>query len=102
MKMIAKGCTCKNVFTMPYEKSDVEVLFITYQQNGTTVFEKQISDCEISDGTVSVTLTQEDTLQLDEKSIVKIQIRVKLKSGAVTKSKIIETYTDQLLKNEVI
>ena len=100
--MIAKGCTCKNTFTIPFKKGDVGVIFITYQQNGKIVFEKEIGDCEFSDGIVSVTLTQEDTLKLDDKSIVKMQVRVKLKNGTVTKSKIIETYTDQILKNEVI
>ena len=100
--MIATGCTCKNTFTFPYNKNDVELLFITYQQSGQTVFEKQIGDCEISDGCVSVLLTQEETLKLHNKSIVKIQIRVKLTNGNVTKSNVIEASTDVVLKNEVI
>lgn len=100
--MIAKGCTCKNIFSIPYNKNDIDSLFITYQQNGKTVFEKTIAECEFSEGHVSVLLTQEDTLKLNNESVVKMQIRIKLKDGTVTKSKIIETYTDTVLKNEVI
>ena len=100
--MICKGCTCRNIFSLPFNENDIDVLFITYQQNGKTVFEKTKDDCEFTDGHVSVLLTQEDTLKLLNESIVKIQIRLKLVNGTVTKSRVIETYTDIVLKNEVI
>ena len=102
MKMIAKGCTCKNVFTFPFVESDVDVIFITYQQDNKTVFEKELKDCSFSEGKISVILTQEDTLKLKNDSKVELQIRVKLKDGTVTKSKVIKTFTDVILKNEVI
>ena len=102
MEMIAKGCTCKNTFSIPFAESDIKVIFITYQQKGKTVIEKSLSECTFSEGTVSVILTQEDTLKLDENEYIKIQIRVRLQDGTLTKSKIIETYTDKVLKNEVI
>ena len=100
--MIATGCTCKNIFSMPYGESDIQVLFITYQQNGKTIFEKTIDDCMFTDGYVSVLLTQEDTLKLIDESKVRIQIRLKLVDGSVVKSNVIEAYTDIVLKNEVI
>lgn len=100
--MIAKGCTCKNTFSFPYAENDVKVIFITYQQKGRTVIEKSLSDCTFSDDKVSVILTQEDTLKLAENEYIEIQIRVRLQDGTPTKSKIIETYTDRVLKNEVI
>lgn len=100
--MISKGCTCKNIFSLPFNENDISVLFITYQQNGKTVVEKVKDDCEFTDGHVSVLLTQEDTLKLLNESTVKIQIRLRLNDGSVTKSHVIETYTDIVLKNEVI
>lgn len=100
--MIAIGCTCKNIFSFPYNKEDVSVLYITYQVKGKTLVEKGIGQCEIADGLLSVLLTQEDTLKLGNESIVKIQIRAKLNDGTPIKSDIIETYTDIVLKNEVI
>lgn len=100
--MIARGCTCKNVFSIPFDGGNIEKLFITYQQGGKMVLEKELADCEFSDGTVSVELSQEDTLVFVHGVVIKIQIRVKLKDGTVTKSNIIDTYADQILKNEVI
>ena len=100
--MIAKGCTCKNTFSIPFAESEIKVIFITYQQKGKTVIEKSLPDCTFSDGKVSVVLTQEDTLLLAENEYIEIQIRVRLHDGTLTKSKIVETYTDKVLKNEVI
>ena len=100
--MIAKGCTCKNSFLFPFAESDVVVIYITYQQNGKIVIEKELEDCTFLDGRVYVTLTQEDTVKFDNDAIVRIQIRTRLKDGLVSKTKIFETYTDELLKDEVI
>lgn len=100
--MIPKGCVCKDSFVFPYAESDVELIFITYQQSLETVIEKEISDCEFSENQVSVILSQEETLMFDSAQPILIQIRVKLKDGSVTKSKIIKTNTDIVLKNEVI
>lgn len=102
MSVIYKGCTCKNTFTIPYAGSEVEVIYITYQQNGATVVEKSTEDCEFGEGIVSTMLSQEDTLAFTSASLVRIQLRIRLKNGTSTKSKIIETYTDNLLKDEVI
>lgn len=100
--MIAKGCTCKNIFTLPFPESEIKALFITYRQNKKNVFEKTLSDCEFGDGTVSVNLTQEDTLKLDDFREIQIQIRVRFSDGSATKSNIVKTYADEVLKNEVI
>ena len=100
--MISRGCTCKNIFSFPYLAEEVELLYITYQQRFKTVVEKTLAECTIEDNKLVVMLSQEDTLQFDSAVPIAIQIRVKLVNGAVTKSKVIETYTDLLLKNEVI
>ena len=100
--MISKGCTCKHTFAIPFTENQISAIFITYQQDQVTKIEKELSDCEFADGTVSVKLSQEDTLKFDDNAIIKIQIRVKLISGAVTKSEIIETFTDDVLKDGVI
>lgn len=100
--MIAKGCTCKNSFPIPYEKEEIATLFITYQQDKETVIEKSITDCTFEDGMVSVYLSQEETLSFEDDVIIKVQIRGRLNNGAATKSKIMETYTDYVLKKEVI
>lgn len=100
--MIAKGCTVKNAFSIPYKEDEIDVLYITYQQQGDTVLEKELSDCAFGEGFVSVDLSQEDTLAFQSNQSVQIQIRAKLKNGIATKSKVIKTMTDNILKDGVI
>lgn len=100
--MIPKGCTGKNHFRFPYSGDEVAAVFITYTQNGNTVFEKTINDCSFSEGRVSVDLSQEETLMLTDQVAIKAQIRARLKNGKVTKSNIVEARTDYLLKDGVI
>ena len=100
--MIAKGCTIKNTFSIPYAKEEVKAMFITYSQKGAVILEKEVSQCEFGDGVVSVTLSQEDTLKFSDCTSVQIQIRARLENGIATKSNIIQTITDNVLKDGVI
>lgn len=100
--MIPKGCTCKNSFPIPHVRDEVVTLFITYQQNKETIVEKNIADCTFENGMVSVYLSQEETLRFKDDVVISVQIRARLTNGAATKSEIIETYTDYVLKKEVI
>lgn len=100
--MISKGCTVKNRFKFPFTKDEVEKLYITYQQSKKTVFEKELTDCQFHEDYISVDLTQEETLKLNSDMIISIQIRVKLKNGGITKSNVLRTVTDELLKDGVI
>lgn len=100
--LIPKGCTCKNGFKFPYRKEDVSAMYVTYQQNRITKVEKDLSECTIEDGKVFVNLSQEQTLSFEELVPIKMQIRVRLKDGTATKSRIMETYTDDVLKGGVI
>lgn len=100
--MIAKGCTVKNTFTIPFSETEIETIFITYGQKGEVVLEKSLADCTFDNGAVSVDLLQEDTLKFCDCAGVQIQIRVKLTNGTATKSNILHVFTDELLKDGVI
>ena len=100
--MIGKGCTCENTFTIPFMEDEIEAIRITYCQKDKVLFEKELSDCTFSEGAVSVTLNQEDTLKFDSFQIIEIQLKVKVRGGSVVKSNIIETVTDKVLSCEVI
>ena len=100
--MIGKGCTCRNTFSFPFTENEVEAIRITYCQKDKILFEKELSDCIFLDGEVAVDLTQEDTLKFDSFQVVEIQIKVKVKSGSVVKSNIIQTITDRVLDCGVI
>lgn len=100
--LIAIGCTHDHSFTIPFAQSDIAAMVITYQQRGITKVEKTIDDCTFTDGKVQVSLTQEETLKFDSEAVVQMQIRIRLNNGLVTKSDIIETYTDNVLNDGVI
>lgn len=100
--LIPRGCTCKTSFPIPYRAEDILALFITYQQNKITKVEKELSECTFEDGKVSVNLSQEQTLSFEVLVPIRVQIRVRLKDGTATKSTIMETYTDEVLKGGVI
>lgn len=100
--MIAKGCTYKNTFDFPYSENSVEAIQIAYWQNGKVLFDKRLCDCTFSEGMVTVYLNQEETLMFNSQQVIKIQLKVRLVGGAVVKSNIIETITDEVLSHEVI
>ena len=100
--IIPKGCTVVNTFVIPFTEDDIEVMYITYQQYGTTIVEKTLPDCTFADNKILVGLSQEDTLRFHTSYTIDIQIRIRLKNGVVTKSKVVSVRTDELLKTGVI
>ena len=100
--MIEKGCTCINTFDFPFAEDETEAIRITYWQGGKVLFNKELDDCTFSKGKISVYLNQEDTLMFNSLQVIKIQLKVRLAGGAVTKSNIIQTITDEVLSCEVI
>lgn len=100
--MISKGCTITNTFTVPFSQDEVEVLYVTYQQREKTIIEKTLEDCVFADGSLSVGITQEESLLFTSLLPVKIQIRARLTDGTVTKSNIITAEVDKILKDGVI
>ena len=44
--MIYKGCNCRCIFPFPYPRSEVSTLYVTFQEKGETVVEKEVTDCD--------------------------------------------------------
>lgn len=99
-----RGTTPTLEFTMPFDTSLIAELYITITQNGATALEKTLSDCNCNDTSVSLTLTQEDTLRLEQKPYSKseMQIRVRTVAGEVLASNIMSIYVGRILKDGVI
>lgn len=100
--MVSRGTTSTHIFTVPIDFTEATALYITYQQLGRTVLEKELSDCTVESDKITVHLTQADTVKFKEDMPVRIQIRVKMADGSAHKSAIIETTADELLKEGVI
>lgn len=97
-----RGTTPKLEFTLPFDVDSLAEVFITLAQNGITIVEKALNECEVNDRCLSVRLTQEDTLKLDCDCNTEIQIRAKTTMGEALASNIITCDTGRILKDGVI
>ena len=75
-----RGTTPTLTFTLPFEAATLDVLSIAFAQVVATrgkkpvvVLEKTLGDCELSGNVISLTLTEADTLSLNDKQHVEIQ-----------------------------
>lgn len=94
--------TPTHIFNVNIDLTNAEVIYLTYKQNGNTTVEKTKSDMEITDKTVTVTLTQEDTGKFIFGEMVEIQIRAKFYDSTAVASNIMRTTVERVLKDGVI
>lgn len=99
---IQRGSTPVHIFHTSVDLRDADVLFITYQQAGKTVVEKDKSDCEVSEDKFQLQLTQEETLMFNPEHSVRIQVRARFVDDTAIVSNIIHTDVGKLLKSGVI
>lgn len=97
-----RGTTPTLKFTLPIEVSTIEEAWITLAQNNREVLTKTLTECNASEKTITVTLTQEETLLLAFNAKTEIQIRVKTGDGKALASKIFSESTQRILKDGVI
>ena len=97
-----RGTTPAHTFTTETDLSDAAVIYITYKQNGQNVLEKTKADItfdsEQSAYTMTVTLSQAETLAFDD-SQVAIQIRARFDDGRAIASNVISVPVRQILKD---
>lgn len=96
------GTTPTHIFILPIHTSVIENAVVTYAQNNIIVVEKGIDDCIMDANTISVQLSQEETLTFNYKENVKIQLRIKTTDGKAYASQIYVDSVRQCLSNEVI
>lgn len=77
-------------------------VYVTYRQNGRNVIEKTNDELTITDKTVFVHLTQQETGKFSVGNTVKVQIRYVFNDGSAGASNIMETTAEEVLKIGVI
>lgn len=92
-----RGTTPVLQFNLPFNAEGIDVLFISFMQNGNLVFEKNKEDCELHSNMISCQLSQTDTLQFN-KGTVEIQIRIRKGKEALA-SNIITADVGRILKD---
>lgn len=97
------GTTPTHIFKdFPFSSSEVAALRITYEQSGKTVLQKTKDDCTISDGCLTVKLTQKDSLQFASNVNVRIQIKLRTVGGDVAISNLMNKPVKIVLDKEEI
>ena len=76
----------------------MEVLFITYAQDGKTILEKTIADVTYDGEKITVPFTQDDTLAFQTAKHVEIQIRARFPDGSAVASNILKVPVERILK----
>lgn len=79
-----RGTTAVNTFKTNVDMSTAELLYVTYKQNGEKILEKTLDDVTIDGQNVIVKLSQADTLNFMNNTMVQIQIRAKLNTDLDT------------------
>ena len=100
-----RGTTPTLTFNTDVDLTGADRLYITFQQNGKTVLEKSLEDMTVTPTTITLTLTQADTLAFENSRNapeVLIQIRAGWLAGDAIASDIMYTTVNRLLKDGVI
>ena len=95
-----RGTTPTHIFKTDLDLTGADAVYVTYQQYGKTVLEKDLSDMTVEEESLTVRLTQTETLLFREKpdGTVRIQIRARWPDGDALASNIIETTVKEILK----
>lgn len=98
-----RGTTPTLVFVTDIDLSHMKTVWATFTQNNVEIT-KEAPDMKISDSSLSVTLTQEETLRFHYHtgSYCELQVRAMTASGNAIASDIVSIPIDRILKGGVI
>lgn len=80
---VFRGTTPTWKITLPFPTASIDKIYLYVSQDKKLLFTKENDDMEFDTYAVIVTLTQEDTLKIDDEKVLDGQIRVKYTSGVV-------------------
>lgn len=94
-----RGTTPTVTFNLPFDVSTIRNCEVYFAQNDELLVTKAMEDCVLEDRTLSVTLTQSDTLQFDDDAKLEMQIRFVFTNGTVDATQIIKGKIGRILKD---
>ena len=98
--MIVRGTTPTIQFTFKtVNVSQIAVAYLTIEQHGDLIVEKDLSEATVGNGYLEWILEQEDTLPIAYNVKLQIQCRYKLNDGTVYASRIYEVSPYDILKD---
>lgn len=97
-----RGTTPTHTFTLPFHTESVKNAMIVYVQGDREILRKNVSQCRMDGNTLSVTLTQEETLKFRCDKRAQIQVRVLTHLGEALASNILNLSVEKCLIDEVL
>ena len=104
-----RGSTQNLIFNIGINTEEVSQLWLTFSHSNrlnAEIFTKEINDVILEGTTITVPLSQEETLALNEynikEKVVYIQLRVLLEDGQALASNVVEIKVSHLLKDGVL
>lgn len=93
-----RGTTPTITFNLPFSTSLIHKCEIYFAQDDELLLTKKLEDCVLGNTSLSVTLSQADTLAFSEDAKIQMQIRFVFTSGAVDATNIIKSKIGKILK----
>lgn len=97
-----RGTTPTITFNLPFSVTTINNCEVYFAQNDELLLTKEESDCVLSGSTLSVTLTQNDTLLFDDEEKLQVQVRFVFTDGSVDATEVVKEKVNKILKDGVI
>ena len=97
-----RGTTPTHTFKIPLDAGGLKSVMVIYAQNNVEVFRKETADCTLDGNSISVTLTQEETLKFNHRNHVQIQLRLLTDRDEALASDIKVVDVKECLNSEVL
>lgn len=92
-----RGTTPELKFELPFNASELTKISVAFEQEGKVIIEKTLADCELSGQTVTVKLSEADTLKFNHNAKLNMQLRCGIGDKRIA-SDIICTSVGRILK----
>lgn len=95
-----RGTTPTFTFKLPIAASSLTEAVISFRQAGGASMDKLLSDCTVSEDTLTVSLTEEETLSLRARTVQPLEIQLRVGVGtARMASQIFTVPVERILKD---
>lgn len=98
--MIPRGTTPTIDFTFQtVSPAEITVAYLTIEQNEVKVLERDLTSATVGEHDIAWKLTQTETLKINERVNLRIQIRYKLSDGSAYASQVFNVSPYEILKD---
>lgn len=99
-----RGTTPSLTFKLDIDVNRITDLSIVFSQGGKIIYTKTKEDCQIvsENNSILVTLTQEETLELEPNKDMHVQLKLQLDNEKVSVSRYINIYVNDVIDTSIM